>query len=187
MRKVDMAKYNATKSTLDMIQLQYYRAIAPVTPVKDDAALHAAGHLYASDRNGLFPVSSIIVFLYSIKTDVEQIPNFLGEGDSYSAIATLNHTVVFHGEANDYDMLGSNGLPKWYCIEAAIEHISHGRCMVTGTIWDLEKGTPVATYMQDGLIRFKEGVKQSLDGDGVVFGPRKEDRYEVPEKKLEKL
>jgi hypothetical protein len=62
MRKVDMAKYSEKKSTLDMIQLQYYRAIGPVTPVKDDAALHAAGHLYASDRNGLFPVSFINIF-----------------------------------------------------------------------------------------------------------------------------
>jgi hypothetical protein len=84
-------------------------------------------------------------------------------------------------------MLDSDGLPKWYCIEAAIEHISHGRCMVTGTIWDLKNGAPVATYMQDGLVRFKEGIKQSLDGEGVVFGPRKEDQVEAKEKKLEKL
>jgi hypothetical protein len=57
MRKVDMAAYNDTRETLDKRQLQYYRVLGPMPRVDEDPNLHAAAHLYASDRNGLFPVS----------------------------------------------------------------------------------------------------------------------------------
>jgi hypothetical protein len=60
MRKVDMAGYNGTRETLDKRQLQYYRVLGPMPPVDEDPNLHAAAHLYASDRNGLFPVSSVL-------------------------------------------------------------------------------------------------------------------------------
>jgi hypothetical protein len=85
-------------------------------------------------------------------------------------------------------MLDAKGQPKWFCIEATIEHISNGRCMVTGKLWNLESGRPVATYMQDGLVRMKEGVVQSLDGHSIFLGPMKDDPEAEPtSKKLEKL
>ena len=57
MRKVDMAAYNDPRGTLDRRQLQYYRVLGDMPSVAEDPNLHAAAHLYASDRNGLFPVS----------------------------------------------------------------------------------------------------------------------------------
>ena len=56
-RKVDMAAYNDPRETLDKRQLQYYRVLGAMPSVAEDPNLHAAAHLYASDRNGLFPVS----------------------------------------------------------------------------------------------------------------------------------
>jgi hypothetical protein len=57
MRKVDMTAYNKPRPTLERRQLQYYRVIGAMPSIEDDANLHACAHLYASDRNGLFPVS----------------------------------------------------------------------------------------------------------------------------------
>lgn len=57
MRKVDMTAYNRPRETLDRRQLQYYKVIGDMPPIEEDPNLHAIAHLYASDRNGLFPVS----------------------------------------------------------------------------------------------------------------------------------
>jgi hypothetical protein len=59
MRKVDMAAYNEPRETLDRRQLQYYRILGVMPSVEEDPNMHAAAHLYASDRNGLFPVRYI--------------------------------------------------------------------------------------------------------------------------------
>jgi len=53
---VDMERFNRHRKTLDRRQLMYYRAIGEMPSVQEDPNLHAAAHLYASDRNGLFPV-----------------------------------------------------------------------------------------------------------------------------------
>jgi hypothetical protein len=66
MRKVDMAAYNDARETLDKRQLQYYRILGDMPSVGDDPNMHATAHLYASDRNGLFPVSSTFLRLYAI-------------------------------------------------------------------------------------------------------------------------
>lgn len=55
--KVDMTSFNQDKSVLDRRQLQWYRVIGDMPDVHADPNLHAAAHLYASDRNGLFVVS----------------------------------------------------------------------------------------------------------------------------------
>jgi hypothetical protein len=60
-RKVDMDKYNEGRKTLDRRQLMYYQVIGEMPKTVEDANLHAAAHLYASDRNGLFPVSDVLV------------------------------------------------------------------------------------------------------------------------------
>jgi hypothetical protein len=46
---------------LDKRQLQYYRVLGEMPVVEADPNLHAAAHLYASDRNGLFPVNIQLV------------------------------------------------------------------------------------------------------------------------------
>jgi hypothetical protein len=60
MHKVDMDAHNKSLKTLDRKQLQFYKVIPPIISVYEDANLHAAAHLYASDRNGLFPVRSTV-------------------------------------------------------------------------------------------------------------------------------
>lgn len=55
-RKVDMDAYNNGRETLDKRHLQYYQVIGDMPKTVNDANLHACAHLYASDRNGLFPV-----------------------------------------------------------------------------------------------------------------------------------
>jgi acyl-CoA thioesterase len=122
-----------------------------------------------------------------------QIPAFLGVGDDYSAIASLSHTVVFHADAAGLDMLdGSSSSSaasppsappepepeprrrrRWFCIEERIDHVSHGRGLAVATLWDVAGGAPVATYMQDGLLRMKAGVRQSFGGLGGVFDKSK--------------
>lgn len=56
--KVDMTSFNQDKPVLDRRQLQWYRVIGDMPDVHSDPNLHAAAHLYASDRNGLFVVSN---------------------------------------------------------------------------------------------------------------------------------
>jgi hypothetical protein len=174
MRKVDMAAYNDARETLDKRQLQYYRILGDMPSVDEDPNMHATAHLYASDRNGLFPVSGTSVAgPVPDEADGEQIPTFLGVGDDYSAIASLSHTVIFHANAAGLDMLdrASANPPrrKWFCIEERIDHISHGRGLAAATLWDVGSGAPVATYVQDGLLRMKPGVKQSFGGQGAIF------------------
>jgi hypothetical protein len=54
-----MTAYNTSRPTLERRQLQYYKIIGDMPSIEDDANLHACAHLYASDRNGLFPVSLV--------------------------------------------------------------------------------------------------------------------------------
>jgi acyl-CoA thioesterase len=147
MRKPDMNAYNQTRTTLDRRQLQFYRLLGSLPPAKEKSILHAAAHLYASDRNGLFA-----------------IPNFLDNGDEYSAMASLNHTVIFHTEAEGLSMVDEANDTKWFCLEESIDHISHGRALAIFKIWDVKSGRPVATAMQDGLIRMEPGVQQCING-----------------------
>lgn len=149
MRKVDMSAYNDSRPVVDKRQLQYYRIIGPVPSVTDDPNLHAVAHLYASDRNSLMI-----------------IPNFIGVGDNYSAIASLSHTVVFHGESSELAMTDADGGRRWFCQEFEIQRIAHGRAWVTSKIWSVDNGVHVASQSQDGLWRAR-GDRTAKD----VFGP----------------
>ncbi|KAF2397700.1 Thioesterase/thiol ester dehydrase-isomerase [Trichodelitschia bisporula] len=139
-RKVDMSAYNEGKATLEKRQLQYYSIIGDMPPVKEQPNLHACAHLYASDRNGLFP-----------------IPNFLDLGDQYQAIASLSHTVILHVEADGLNMIGPTGKPYWFLHEIEVTRIAHGRAMTNYKLWR-EDGVHVATCVQDGLLRMPPGV-----------------------------
>jgi hypothetical protein len=63
MRKVDMTAHNEPLSALDRRQLQFYQVTGPIPSIQEDPNMHAAAHMYASDRNGLFPVSNVKLFL----------------------------------------------------------------------------------------------------------------------------
>jgi hypothetical protein len=65
-------------------------------------------------------------------------------------------------------MMDANGKQRWFCIEESIDHISRGRGLAVARIWDVESGAHVLSYMQDGMLRMKPGVKQSLGG-GTAF------------------
>ena len=90
-------------------------------------------------------------------------------GDSYSNIASLSHTVIFHDEADGINLVDEQGNPKWFCIEGIIEHISHGRTLQNTKIWDVSTSKPVASSFQDGLVRLKPGAKQTVVGKDSLF------------------
>ncbi|KAF2670464.1 Thioesterase/thiol ester dehydrase-isomerase [Microthyrium microscopicum] len=152
MRKVDMDAYNKDRMTLERRQLMFYRVLGDMPDAKEGPNLHAIAHLYASDRNGLFPIA-----------------NFLGKGDEYSAIASLSFTVVLHAEAEELGLIDADGKAKWFCVELAIDHIGHGRGLMVERLWDVQSGKPVASTMQDGLLRLKPGIKQGLVGENTIF------------------
>jgi acyl-CoA thioesterase len=79
-------------------------------------------------------------------------------------MASLNHTVIFHGEAELLSLTDKEGNAKWFCVEGKIEHISHGRALLTTRLWDTYEKRHVGSTMQDGLIRLKSGVKQNAGG-----------------------
>jgi acyl-CoA thioesterase len=117
----------------------------------------------------------------------KKIANFLEVGNSYSSIASLSHTVVLHGEPEDFDLVdGATGKARWFCYEEAIEHIGHGRGLSATRLWDLASGRPVASAMQDGLVRFKEGVEQSVETNVSVFGNREKEKEKEKEREREK-
>jgi acyl-CoA thioesterase len=148
MTKVEMAAYNEARSALDRRQLHFYKILGDIPSVQEDPNLHAAAHLYASDRNGLFP-----------------IPNHLGVGDDYSAIASLSHTVIFHVEGDELNTLNQYGKPIWFCQELEVDRIAHGRALVTSKVWR-DDGLHVFTHFQDGQLRMKPNdSKRKKAGD----------------------
>ena len=162
MRKADLSAYNAGRGALDKRQLHYYRVVGDMPA--SESNLHAAAHLYASDRNGLFPV-----------------PNFVGVGDAYSSVASLSHTVVFHVEADGLSMaeLGADGVqtPRWFNHEIQVERIAHGRGLVRGTCRRDSDGLHVYTHYQDGQIRMGAGWKTAAevfsDASAAISGKAK--------------
>jgi len=151
MRKVDMAAYNAARPPVDKRQLHWYSVLGAMPAAADEPNLHACAHLFASDRNSLFPV-----------------PGFLGVGDNYSAIATLSHTVIFHSEGDELAMTVGDGSVWWFCLEFQIERVGHGRAFVTSKIWR-EDGLHIASQNQDGLLRMRPAIENLL-GDVLTNG-----------------
>jgi len=95
----------------------------------------------------------------------------LGLGNSYSAIASLSHTVIMHCEPDEFDLVGADGQAKWFVIEESVEHIGHGRGLIQSTIWDWKEQRPILRMVQDGMLRFREGVEQRREGG--VFNKEK--------------
>lgn len=191
LRKVDMTTFNKPRQHIDRRQLNFYTLrgalpnptapypppISPPTSIPEftitkEANLHAAAHLYASDRNSLFIV-----------------PNHLDRPRDYTRMASLSHSVIFHVGIKDLIMaaepridhpnadptLWEDGpLPlcnldsgegkdadgrKWFVQEAWVARASGGRGLHMSRLFDYESGVHVATTFQDGLIRFKKDGK----------------------------
>lgn len=76
-------------------------------------------------------------------------------GNNYSAIASLCHTVIFHADALEMDMIDPETKePRWFCQEAWPGGSRHGRGLHQSRMWR-EDGLQVATTMQDGMLRLQ--------------------------------
>jgi hypothetical protein len=168
-RKVDMKRYNFSNDgrtnedensdiTSRWRQLLFYRLIQDDdSNVNDpvDLNLHAAAHLYASDRNSLF-----------------LIQRAAGYQDVRTTMASLSHTVVFHGLAEHLCMVDDSGKSKWFVQEAWTSGSGDKRGTHNSRLWDYEAGRVLATTLQDGMLRFpavepvegKSGAVDESDG-----------------------
>ena len=90
-------------------------------------------------------------------------------------MASLSHTVIFHGDSKELDMIDpSTGKARWFCQEAWAGGSRHGRGLHQSRIWR-DDGLQIASTIQDGMVRLKRH-----DGSGKVgFSP------EVMAKQLE--
>lgn len=141
-----MKSYNAPRQPPDRRQLTYYSTIGTLPPVHEVPNLHACAHLYASDRNSLF----IIPRFWEIED------NFL--------LASLNHTVVFHGGAETLDMASAREEERWFVQESWTDRLGDGRGIHHSRLLDAN-GRHVASTMQDGMVTIgieREGALQSL-------------------------
>ncbi|KAJ9602951.1 hypothetical protein H2200_012731 [Cladophialophora chaetospira] len=150
-RKVDMTKYNGNpepgggrdgERTARYRQLLFYRLVqdddaAEREQAAGDLNLHAAAHLYASDRNSLF-----------------LIQRALGYEIVRTAMASLSHTVIFHGLAEHLSMVDEAGRSKWFVQEAWTSNGGDNRGTHNSSLWDYDTGRVIATTLQDGLLRF---------------------------------
>jgi hypothetical protein len=152
-RRVDMERYNGdvgsgrrqgrgARHPWDRRQLIFYRALGEMPAHEPN--LHLCAHLYASDRNSLYSV-----------TDAFEL------GDSFSAMSSLMHTVIFHGPIEDLMFIGhaggvesETGTPgKWVCMEMCASRLSSGRATYHCRALNA-RGVHIMTAMQDGLVRF---------------------------------
>jgi acyl-CoA thioesterase len=142
-RKVDMEPYNAHRSPSNRRQLQYYRAIGPMPPFSDDPNLHACAHLYASDRNGLFIISTL-----------------LNMSDQFRQMTSLSHSVILHFTGNELSMLDDEGAARWFCQEARVCRTADGRGTVDSRLWS-DRYNHIGTTYQDALARARGSISPS--------------------------
>lgn len=57
-----MDAWNEGRKLVEKRQLMWYSVIGEMPTPEEDSNLHAIAHLYASDRNGLFTVSSLPLY-----------------------------------------------------------------------------------------------------------------------------
>lgn len=140
-----MDPYNRDRPGTERKSLKYYSVLGSMPSVHEDPNMHIAAHLYASDRNSLFVIS-----------------NHLDIGNDYSHIASLSHTVIFHADVSEVDMVDrSTGQPRWFCQEAWTGGAQHGRGLHESRMWR-EDGLHVAWTIQDGMVRLKrdDGIEK---------------------------
>ena len=122
-------------------QLQFYCILQDADETfeneDEEINLHISAHLYASDRNSLFMIQR--AYGYQARAVV---------------MASLSHTVVFHGNSERLRMIDQNGRAKWFVQEAWTSNSGENRGMHETRLWDWEKGEVVGTTVQDGMTRF---------------------------------
>ena len=159
--QVDMTQYNTKKrergggadgiGTAHIRQLHLYRIIgedqgpcgafpcsASGENDHDDLGLnlHAAAHLYASDRHALF-----------------LIPHALGYDNLDVNIASLALTVVLHHPVEPLRTLDAWGRSKWFVQEAWTTQGGENRGTHESRVFDYATGRIVSTALQDGAIK----------------------------------
>jgi acyl-CoA thioesterase len=158
-RKVDMAKHNGKvepgggsdgEGTARYRQLLFYRLIqdndlSEKGEAEIDLNLHAAAHLYASDKNSLFLVQRA-----------------LGYETVRTTMASLSHTVVFHGPAAHLSMVDEDGKSKWFVQEAWTSNGGDNRGCHNSLLWNFDTGRLVGTTIQDGMLRFPAGAVETV-------------------------
>lgn len=107
-----------------------------------DLNLHAAAHLYASDRNSLFLIQHAAGF-QKLRTNM----------------ASLSHTVIFHQPADSLRMVDDQGKPKWFVQESWTTFSADKRGCHNSYLWDYDRGLVLATTIQDGMMRFPNGKR----------------------------
>ncbi|KAK0337359.1 hypothetical protein LTR02_001989 [Friedmanniomyces endolithicus] len=144
-----MDLYNNPKASdgLDHRNLKYYSVRGDMPAVGEDANIHLCAHLYASDRNSLFVIS-----------------NHLGVGNDYSQMGSLSHTVIFHGTAEELDMIDrKTGGARWFCQEAWTGGARQGRGTHQSRMW-ADDGLHIATSLQDGMVRLRTEGQEGKPG-----------------------
>ncbi|KIW33806.1 acyl-CoA thioesterase II [Cladophialophora immunda] len=185
-RKVDMAKYNGKAEpgrgpggagASRWRQLLFYRLIQDDDDDDDDdddpseateraeAAndlnLHAAAHLYASDRNSLF-----------------LIQRALGYEAVRTTMASLSHTVIFHGLADHLRMVDDDDdhdddhdrprrASKWFVQESWTSNGGDNRGCHHSLLWDPRAGRVIGTTLQDGMLRFPAELVEKIPRGGA--------------------
>jgi acyl-CoA thioesterase II len=114
-----------------------YSTISEATS-DQDPNLAACAHLYHSDRESV----------WSILRQYELL-------DVLDSAASLSHTVIFHGGAEQLKFHNASGR-RWFFLESWSKRVSDGRGLHEGRIYDRE-GNHVASTMQDGAIRLSFG------------------------------
>ena len=160
-----MGDYNNTPQVMEnrdlYRQLQYFRFIGSPEGGDDEAELseeekekdargkydnlYACAHLYASDKNSLFVITTAL--------DLEE---------RFTQMASLSHTVVFHTNGEALRMIdwksregGRATRKKWFVQEAGTSRSGDNRGLHESRIWGPE-GTLVASTLQDGMIRVSD-------------------------------
>ena len=156
LRKVDMRAYNGEAGeggdgrASKWRQLGFYRIVGEdeedetarqmgVQQMDEDEELHLAvsAHLYASDRNSLFLI---------------QRAHGYAEREGVT-MASLGHTVVFHGGVERLRSVDDERRRKWFIQEAWTSNSGENRGCHESRLWDWEAGDVIATTIQDGMMR----------------------------------
>lgn len=168
-RRVDMRKHNAKEEIRNnphnYRQLHYYRIKG-----SPDLTIHNPEQLEKNDRDGEYDNLYACAHLYaSDKNSLMVIPRALGQGDSWSAMASLSCTVIFHEHGDALRMIDWNVTEngekrpreKWFCQEAWSSASGGSRGIHESRLWSPD-GTLLATTMQDSMLRYKEPTPGKL-------------------------
>ena len=187
-RKVDMTAYNGVVGeggdgrVGQWRQLSFYRLIrdedeemagvqgdekGKEEQEQEDVNLHISAHLYASDRNSLFMIQRALG--YSART---------------VSLASLSHTVVFHGGPERLRMMDdTGGNAKWFVQEAWTSNSGENRGCHHSRLWDWENSEVIGTTFQDGMVRVLKEKTPACDltrhEDESSKGSRRAQRVEM--------